>query len=216
VLNYPDYYKWFGEREFTWNKIRQQNRNPLLGIVEGADGMKTGFTNEAGYNLVGSAVQNGVRLIVVVTGLKNAKDRADDAKKLLDYGFKNFDARILFAEGQNVAEAKVFGGERGRVAVASKGTIRLMVPRGVSDKIVAKLVYTGPVRAPVHEGQAIGNLQVWRGDAKVLEVPVQASESVAEGSMPRRLFDSASELVINLFRSAFKRIERSHQSAANR
>jgi len=216
VLNYPDYYKWFGEREFTWNKIRQQNRNPLLGIVEGADGMKTGFTNEAGYNLVGSAVQNGVRLIVVVTGLKNAKDRADDAKKLLDYGFKNFDARILFAEGQNVAEAKVFGGERGRVAVASKGTIRLMVPRGVGDKIVAKLVYTGPVRAPVREGQAIGNLQVWRGDAKVLEVPVQASESVAEGSMPRRLFDSASELVINLFRSAFKRIERSHQSAANR
>ena len=73
VLNYPDYYKWFGEREFTWNKIRQQNRNPLLGAFEGADGMKTGFTNEAGYNLVGSAVQNGVRLIVVLTGLKNAE-----------------------------------------------------------------------------------------------------------------------------------------------
>ena len=90
VLNYPDYYKWFGEREFTWNKIRQQNRNPLLGTVDGADGMKTGFTNEAGYNLVGSAVQNGVRLIVVVTGLKNAKDRADDAKKLLDYGLQEF------------------------------------------------------------------------------------------------------------------------------
>ena len=116
--------------------------------------MKTGFTNEAGYNLVGSAVQNGVRLIVVVTGLKNAKDRADDAKKLLDYGFKNFDARILFAEGQNVAEAKVYGGAQGRVAVAAKGTVKLMVPRGVSDKIIAKLVYTGPVRAPVREGQA--------------------------------------------------------------
>ena len=73
VLNYPDYYKWFGEREFTWNKIRQQNRNPLLGAVEGADGMKTGFTNEAGYNLVGSAVQNGVRLIVVVTGIEECQ-----------------------------------------------------------------------------------------------------------------------------------------------
>jgi D-alanyl-D-alanine carboxypeptidase (penicillin-binding protein 5/6) len=206
VLNYPDYYKWFGEREFTWNKIRQQNRNPLLGTVEGADGMKTGFTSEAGYNLVGSAVQNGVRLIVVVTGLKNAKDRADDAKKLLDYGFKNFDARILFAEGQHVAEAKVYGGAQGRVAVVAKGAVKLMVPRGVSDKIIAKLVYTGPVRAPVREGQAIGNLQVWRGDAKVLEVPVQASESVAAGSISQRALDAASELVINLFRSAAKRI----------
>jgi serine-type D-Ala-D-Ala carboxypeptidase (penicillin-binding protein 5/6) len=202
VLNYPDYYKWFGEREFTWNKIRQQNRNPLLGAMEGADGMKTGFTNEAGYNLVGSAVQNGVRLIVVVTGLKNAKDRSDDAKKLLDYGFKNFDARVLFAEGQTVAAAKVYGGAQGSVPVAAKGMVKLMVPRGVSDKIV----YTGPVRAPVQEGQAIGNLQVWRGDAKVLEVPVQASESVAAGSLSRRALDAASELVINLFRSATKRI----------
>ena len=206
VLNYPDYYKWFGEREFTWNKIRQMNRNPLLGIIEGADGLKTGFTNEAGYNLVGSAVQNGVRLIVVVTGLKNPKDRADDAKKLLDYGFKNFDSRVLFAEGQTVAEAKVYGGAQGRVPVAAKGAVKLMVPRGVSDKIVAKMVYTGPVRAPVQEGQAIGNLQVWRGDAKVLEVPVQASESVAAGSISRRALDAASELVINLFRSAVKRI----------
>jgi D-alanyl-D-alanine carboxypeptidase (penicillin-binding protein 5/6) len=206
VLNYADYYKWFGEREFTWNKIRQQSRNPLLGAFDGADGMKTGFTSEAGYNLVGSAVQNGVRLIVVITGTKTPKDRADDAKKLLDYGFKNFDARVLFAEGQTVADAKVYGGAQGRVSVAAKGAIKLMVPRGVSDKIVAKMVYTGPVRAPVHVGQAIGNLQVWRGDAKVLEVPVQAAESIAAGSIARRAFDAASELVINLFRSAAKRI----------
>jgi len=146
-------------------------------MLEGADGMKTGFTNEAGYNLVGSAVQNGVRLIVVLTGLKNPKDRAEEAKKLLDYGFKNFDSRMLFAEGQAVAEAKVFGGVQGNVPVVAKGTVKLMVPRGVSDKIVAKMVYTGPVRAPVYEGQAIGSLQVWRGDAKVLDVPVQAAET---------------------------------------
>ena len=122
VLNYPDYYKWFGEREFTWNKIRQQNRNPLLTSLEGADGLKTGYTKEGGYGMVGSAVQNGMRLIVVVTGLKNPKDRADDAKKLLDYG-KNFDSRVLFAEGQTVAEAKVYGGAQGRVPVAAKGRV---------------------------------------------------------------------------------------------
>jgi D-alanyl-D-alanine carboxypeptidase (penicillin-binding protein 5/6) len=206
ILNYPERYKWFGEREFTWNKIRQQNRNPLLGTVDGADGIKTGYTAEAGYNLVGSAVQNGVRLIVVLTGGKNPKERADDAKKLLDYGFKNFESRILFSEGQVVADAKVFGGAQGRVSVAAKGVVRLMAPRGVSDKIVAKMVYTGPVRAPVYAGQAIGSLQVWRGDAKVLDVPVQAAETVAAGSVRQRAFDAVSELVIKLFRSAAKQI----------
>jgi D-alanyl-D-alanine carboxypeptidase (penicillin-binding protein 5/6) len=206
VLNYPDYYQWFGEREFTWNKIRQQSRNPLFGIVDGADGMKTGFTNEAGYNLVGSAVQNGVRLIVVLTGVKNPKDRADDAKKLLDWGFKSFEAKLVFAEGQTVAAAKVYGGTQRNVAVAAKAPVKLMVPRGVSDKIVAKMVYTGPVRAPVRQGQDIGNLEIWRGDSKVLEMPVQAAESVAAGSLVQRTFDAATELVIGLFRSAAKRI----------
>src|SRR4051812_16017532 len=129
VLNYPDYYKWFGEREFTWNKIRQQNRNPLLGTMEGADGMKTGFTNEAGYNLVGSAVQNGVRLIVVLTGLKNPKDRADEAQKLLEYGFKNFEPKLLFAEGQTVAEAKGYGGGGGNGPGAGNGAAQRMGPR---------------------------------------------------------------------------------------
>ncbi|MBX9846729.1 MAG: D-alanyl-D-alanine carboxypeptidase [Xanthobacteraceae bacterium] len=206
VNTYPEYYKWFGEREFTWNKIRQQNRNPLLGTVEGADGMKTGFTNEAGYNLVGSATRNGLRLVVVVTGLKNAKDRADEAKKLLDYGFREFDARILFAENQILAEAKVYGGAQGKVPVTARNQIKLMVPRNVSERISAKMVYVGPVRAPVREGQPIGHLQVSRGDTKVLEVPLQATESVEVGSVSQRAFDAAAELVVNMFRSAAKRL----------
>ena len=206
VNHYREYYKWFGEREFTWNKIRQQNRNPLLGAVEGADGMKTGYTNEAGYNLVGSATRNGLRLIVVVTGLKTAKDRADEAKKLLDHGFREFEARILFAENQIISEAKVYGGAQGRVPVTAKEQIKLMVPRNVSERISAKMVYTGPVRAPVREGQEIGKLQVMRGDAKVLEVPVQASEAVEVGSVTQRAFDAAAELVVNVFRSAAKRL----------
>jgi serine-type D-Ala-D-Ala carboxypeptidase (penicillin-binding protein 5/6) len=206
VLTYPDYYRWYGEREFTWNKIRQQNRNPLLGMVAGADGLKTGFTQEAGYNLVGSGVQNGLRLIVVVTGVKTPKERADEAKKLLDWGFKGFDFRILFAEGQHVAEAKVYGGTQGRVPVVAKGVVKLMVPRGVSERITAKMVYTGPVRAPVREGQQIGSLQVSRADLKVLELPLYAAEDVAVGSTSQRAFDAASELVINVFRSAAKRL----------
>ncbi len=206
ATHYPEYYKWFGEREFTWNKIRQQNRNPLLGTVEGADGMKTGFTNEAGYNLAGSATRNGLRLIVVVTGLKNAKDRADEAKKLLDYGFREFDSRILFAENQIIAEAKVYGGTQGKVPVTAKEQIRLMVPRSTSERISAKMVYFGPIRAPVREGQPIGKLIVMRGETKVLETPVQATESVGMGSVSQRAFDAAAELVVNVFRSAAKRL----------
>ena len=206
ITTYPEHYRLYGEREFTWNKIRQLNRNPLLPMDIGADGLKTGFTNEAGYNLVGSAVQNGLRLIVVVTGLKTAKDRADEAKKLLDWGFKDFDTRLLFAEGQTVAEAKVYGGAQGSVPLVANAPVKLMVPRGTSDRITAKMVYTGPVQAPVREGQPIGNLQIWRGDAKVLEVPLKASESVGVGSIPQRAFDAVADLVINLFRSTVKRL----------
>jgi D-alanyl-D-alanine carboxypeptidase (penicillin-binding protein 5/6) len=172
----------------------------------GADGMKTGYLAESGYNLVGSAVQNGIRLIVVVTGLKNQKDRADEGRRLLDWGFKSFDSRLLFAEGETIAEAKVYGGTQGTVQVAAKGPVKLMVARAGGERITAKMVYMGPVRAPVREGQPIGRLQVWRGDAKVLEVPVQAIESVDLGSTSRRAFDAVAELVIGLFRSAANRL----------
>jgi D-alanyl-D-alanine carboxypeptidase (penicillin-binding protein 5/6) len=94
IRTYPDFYRIFGEHEFTWNKIRQQNRNPLLTMNIGADGMKTGFTNEGGYGLVGSTVQNGARLIVVVNGLKTAKERADEAKKIIEFGYHAVEARV--------------------------------------------------------------------------------------------------------------------------
>ena len=91
IQTYPEFYKLFGEKEFTWNKIRQQNRNPLLNSLEGADGLKTGYTKEGGYGMVGSAVQNGMRLIVVVNGLEDPDDRATEAKKMLEWGFRNFE-----------------------------------------------------------------------------------------------------------------------------
>ena len=124
ILTYPDFYKLFGEREFTWNKIRQQNRNPLLNSLEGADGLKTGYTKEGGYGMVGSAVQNGMRLIVVVNGLEDPDDRASEAKKMLEWGFRNFEARTLFAAQQPVGYAKVFGGESRSVKLASPNRSR--------------------------------------------------------------------------------------------
>jgi D-alanyl-D-alanine carboxypeptidase (penicillin-binding protein 5/6) len=206
ISTYPEYYSIYGEREFTWNKIRQQNRNPLLGTVDGADGMKTGFTHDAGYGLVGSAVQNNLRLIVVVNGLKSAKERAEEAKKLLDWGFRAFETRILFAEGQRVGDAKVFAGNRGRVPLVATGLVRLMVPKAGGDRLIARIVYSGPVPAPVEEGRAIGTLKVWRNDNLVLQVPLKAAESVQRGNLPQRAIDAASELVINLFRAGAQRL----------
>src|ERR1700694_6085663 len=163
IQTYPDFYKLFGEREFTWNKIRQQNRNPLLTSLEGADGLKTGYTKEGGYGMVGSAVQNGIRLIVVVNGLDDPDDRATEAKKMLEWGFRNFEARTLFAADQPIGYAKVFGGQSRSVKLASREPIKVMVQKNGTDKLIARVVYNGPIRAPIEPGQQVGVVRVWRG-----------------------------------------------------
>jgi D-alanyl-D-alanine carboxypeptidase (penicillin-binding protein 5/6) len=206
ILTYPDFYKLFGEREFTWNKIRQQNRNPLLTSLEGADGLKTGYTKEGGYGMVGSAVQNGLRLIVVVNGLDDPDDRASEAKKMLEWGFRNFEARTLFAAQQPVGYAKVFGGESRSVKLASPQPIKLMVHKNGTDKLIARVVYSGPVRAPVESGQQVGVVRVWRGANIAMDAPVYAAESVGKGSTIRRAIDGASELVIGMFRAGAEKL----------
>ena len=206
VLDYPEYYKIFGQPDFTWNKIRQANRNPLLGLVTGADGLKTGFTNEAGYGLVGSAVQDGLRLIVVINGEKSAKERADEGKKLLEWGFRSFEQRNLFAEGEIIGSAKVYGGASGHVPVVAPGLVRLLVPKSGGEKLIARIAYTGPVPAPVTQGQPIGLLKVWRDDRLVLQVPLKAAESVDKGNISQRAFDAVTEMVIALFRAGAQRL----------
>ena len=203
---YPDFYPIYGEKEFTWNKIRQQNRNPLLALNIGADGMKTGYTAEGGFGLVGSALQNGLRLIVVVNGLKTAKDRADEAKKLLDWGFSGFEQRPLFAEGEILGQARVFAGTQTSVNLVGRRAISMLIPRNNHDRISAKIVYSGPVPAPVQEGQRIGTLRVYRGTNVALEVLLQAAETVERGNLSRRAFDAASELIIGLFRAGIAKI----------
>jgi D-alanyl-D-alanine carboxypeptidase (penicillin-binding protein 5/6) len=206
IRTYPEYYRYYGEHDFTWNKIKQPNRNPLLTMNLGADGLKTGFTVDGGYGMVGSAVQNGLRLIVVVNGLKSAKERGDEAKRLLEFGFKGFDARPLFNDGQVVGAAKLFGGASGRVTLVGQGPISVLMPKNSSDHISAKIVYAGPVPAPVAVGQQIANLNIYRGDSLVLEAPLYAAESVERGNLRQRAFDGAAELVIGLFRMGTKKI----------
>jgi D-alanyl-D-alanine carboxypeptidase (penicillin-binding protein 5/6) len=206
IARYPEFYKIYGEREFTWNKIRQQNRNPLLAMDIGADGMKTGFTSEAGYGLVGSAVQNGLRLVVVISGLKSAKERAEEGRRLLEWGFHGFESRLLFADRTAVGEAKLFGGSHSYVDLVGAKEIRLMVPRNSNERIVARVIYTGPIPAPVRKGQQLAKLKVWRGENVVLEVPLLAAETVGTGSMSQRAIDAAAELVVGLFRAGVSRL----------
>jgi D-alanyl-D-alanine carboxypeptidase (penicillin-binding protein 5/6) len=206
MLDYPRFYELFGQREFTWNKIRQPNRNPLLPMEIGADGLKTGFTNDAGYGLVGSAVQNGLRLIVVVNGLKTAKERAEEGKKLLEWGFKTFERRLLFAEGQTIGSAKIYGGSDGYVPLVADSAVQVMVPKNGGERLVARIVYTGPVPAPVAQGARIASLRVWRNDIVILDMPLKAAEPVKRGSLSQRALDGVAELVIGLFRAGAQRL----------
>ena len=205
IDTYPELYKIFAEREFLWNKIKQQNRNPLLTLDMGADGLKTGYLEESGYGLTGSAVQNGQRLIMVVSGLKTARDRAAESRKLMEWGFRAFEPRQIFAANETVAEASVFGGEKGSVQVVAKKPVRLLLPRGSSDRVSAKVVYKGPITAPVEQGREIGRLKVMRGDIVALDQPLYAGETVAAGTIPQRALDAALELGTGLVRKAFKK-----------
>jgi serine-type D-Ala-D-Ala carboxypeptidase (penicillin-binding protein 5/6) len=206
ILDYPEFYKLFGEKEFTWNKIRQLNRNPLLNSLEGADGLKTGYTKEGGYGMVGSAVQNGIRLIVVVNGLEDSEDRASEAKKMLEWGYRNFEWRNLFAAGQPLGYARVFGGESRSVGLTSPEPVKVMVPKNGNEKLIARVIYNGPVRAPIKEGQPIGVVRVWRGPNVAVEQPVYAAAAVGVGSTMRRAIDGASELVIGMFRAGVEKL----------
>jgi D-alanyl-D-alanine carboxypeptidase (penicillin-binding protein 5/6) len=194
IREYPEYYKYFGEKEFTWNRIRQLNRNPLLTMDIGADGLKTGDIAESGFGLVGSAVQNGQRLIVVVNGLKTASERSEEARKLFNWGFRSFDPRVLFQPGDVVGTIAVYGGARGEVPVTCEQTAKIFLTRGGSDRLTAKIVYMGPLVAPVSEGVEVGRLKVWRGTTLALDLPVKTLEAEPEGGLTRRAVDAGLEL----------------------
>jgi serine-type D-Ala-D-Ala carboxypeptidase (penicillin-binding protein 5/6) len=196
IDDYPELYKIFAQPEFTWNKIRQRNRNPLIEMNIGADGLKTGHTEEAGYGLVGSAVRDGQRLIVVIGGTKSDKERAEEARKLLDWGFRAFERVNLFPNGEVIGEVNVFGGDRSTLGVVSKGPLDLLLPVGSRDLIKAQVVYDGPVQAPVEEGQPIGVIRITTGEGMTKEAPVFAATDIGTGTLQQRALDGIEELLL--------------------
>lgn len=197
---YPDFYKYYSQRDFTWNKITQRNRNPLLAMDIGADGMKTGYTEESGYAIVGSVSRDGKRVFAALSGMASERERAEEARKLLDWGMRAFQKTELFADGEVVAEAGVYGGAKSGVALKARGPVSILVPITNRDRLIARVAYEGPIMAPVEEGKPIGTLKVWIGDTLSQETPLYASESVALGPLHRRALDAVGELLVGWLR----------------
>jgi D-alanyl-D-alanine carboxypeptidase (penicillin-binding protein 5/6) len=195
ISEYPDFYKFYSEPEFEWNKINQRNRNPLLRMKIGADGMKTGYTEASGYAIVGSAVRDGQRLIAVLSGMESKKQRAEEARKILDWGFRAFEKINLFAEGEVLGQASVYGGQKSGVDVVGKGPVEIYLPIGNRDKLRARIVYKGPIMPPVEEGAQVATLKVWIGDELSQEIDLYAGETVEKGGLQRQAVDALKELL---------------------
>lgn len=180
MRDYPELYGMFAEREFTWEGIRQPNRNPLLGSFPGADGLKTGHTEEAGYGLAGSARQDGVRRIVVFHGMPSDKDRAKEAERLLRIAFNDFQTKTLFKAGDVVGEAAVFKGAAPTVPLIAKEPVSTIIHRAAASGVRAKIVYEGPVKAPIAVDQQIGYLRLTTPAGDAREFPLFAGQSVPE------------------------------------
>ncbi|MEP0940115.1 MAG: D-alanyl-D-alanine carboxypeptidase family protein [Rhizobiaceae bacterium] len=200
IKTYPDLYKIYSETEFKWNKVNQRNRNPILGKVAGADGLKTGYTEASGYGMVGSAEQNGRRIIMVLNGMASKRERSNEAVKMMRWSFRAFKPIDLFEAGEIVGEAGVYGGEKSGVELTAKGPLKIFVPIGFQDRLKADIVFTGPIMAPVEAGDRLAKLQIMMDGKVTQETPLYAAEDVAEGSITQKAMDAMQELIVGVFR----------------
>ena len=194
--NYPDLYKIYAEREFTWNGIRQRNRNPLLPMDIGANGVKTGFTEESGYAIVGSVDREGRRLIVAMSGLTSERQRGEEARKMLDWGMRAFEPHRLFEAGDAIGAVRLYGGASASARVQVNEDVVLLMPLVAGANLRARIVFDGPVPAPVEIGDEIAQLEVLFGDEFAARVPLYASESVGKGPLHRRALDAVTEMLL--------------------
>lgn len=197
---YPEFHHYYSEPEFTWNKITQRNRNPLLTLGIGADGMALGFAEGFGYSIVGSITKDGRHVIAALGGMANEKQRVEETSRMLEWGLTAFRKADLFGTDEVIGEAALYGGAKSRVALKSKTPIAVLVPSETSERLSASIVYTGPVVAPVEEGAPVGELRVSLGETVIHETPLFAAESVASGSIHQRALDALAELAVGWLR----------------
>ncbi len=190
IREFPEEYKWYAEKQFTYNDITQHNRNKLLWRDSSVDGLKTGHTEEAGYCLAASAVRNDMRLISVVLGTRSENARAQETQKLLNFGFRFFETHQLYSADQKVTETKIWKGATKQLALGLATPLSVTVPRGRYKELVATTNINTPVIAPITKGLALGEVEIRLGDELVAKQPLVAIETVEQGSWFRRLLDS--------------------------
>ena len=195
ITKYPKYYPYFAQKEFRYRKHIFYNRNPLIYANISADGLKTGFTEESGYDIVGSAVMGGRRLVVVQNGVKTQNGRKEDAVRMLNWDFRNFEKFALFNADEIVGEALVWGGQQRYVKLRGDGGVRMLLPKNIKQrKLRGEIVYLGPVIAPVREGDRVGELRVTADNGITSSAPLFAAESIEGAGIIRQGFDSALSL----------------------
>ena len=203
IRDYPELYRqYYGQREFTWGRtmgsnqaITQGNRNPLLGRVAGADGLKTGHTAEAGYGFTGSAEQNGRRIVMVVAGLGSANQRIEESVKFMDWGFRAWQTRPLVDQNERIGEAQVQLGSDDKVGLVAPRSVAVTYPAGLGQNIRARIVYQGPIKAPIQQGQHIADLHVQVEGMPAQVTPLHAEKAVGEAGFFGRLWAGLKSLL---------------------
>ncbi|MGB8274564.1 MAG: D-alanyl-D-alanine carboxypeptidase family protein [Alphaproteobacteria bacterium] len=178
ITDFPEYYHYYGELEFTFNKIKQGNRNPLLYKDMGADGLKTGHTEQGGYGVTASAKRGDRRLILVVNGLPSMKERAAESERLMEWGFREFDNYSLFKAGDTVTDADVWLGDAATVPLAIGSDLKVTLPKKSRHDMKVKAVFDGPIPAPIKKGDQIAKLVIAAPDMAPMEVPLVAGADI--------------------------------------
>ena len=206
IEDFPEFYAMFAEKEFLFDKKESQNRfnrNPLLGLGIGVDGLKTGHTKEAGYGLVGSVKQGARRIVFVISGLQTEQARAREAEAITNWAFRQFTTAQLLEEGQIVAEAEVWMGEQATVQLTAAKALNTLVPTGTTDrKVEAEVVYDSPLKAPVMAGDQVGKLIIRPEGLAATEVPLIAAQTVEQGGVMVRLKTASQRVVKKLMAEA--------------
>jgi D-alanyl-D-alanine carboxypeptidase (penicillin-binding protein 5/6) len=192
IYNYPEYYHYFGQKEFKYReKFTFRNRNPLVFAEIGIDGLTTGFIEESGYGLVASGTRANQRLVLVVAGLESAKEREAEARRLLDWGYKSFKPFRLFDEGQKVSDALVWGGTSHYVSLVGDGNINIILPANATGKVSAQVVYEGPIKAPIRKGDQVATLRVTSAESQATnDIPLYAGDDIDRSNFAMRGLDS--------------------------
>ncbi len=202
ITEFPEYYPIFSQTEFNYKNrapANANNRNPLLKLGIGADGLKTGHTSEAGYGLVGSVKQGDRRIVFAITGLASDKERAEEAEKISSWAFRQFALKTVAKAGTRIAEAQVHLGETPTVGLVPESDLQLLIPALVQEGVQAEVVYSGPIEAPIAKGQQIAELLIRVPDLPERRVPLVAEADVAKGGFLTRLTTAARQIQSRYF-----------------